>query len=129
MTALAKTYPILHVSGPVARLYAGGATVGEARIDHNGIVVGLFKRHFGDQFAAVETLNERHIPVINANIAEAAIELLIAAFTVEVTDEHGNHGKTTFDCDGLRLTGERHETIERWLSGLEVSIVAEYGGV
>ncbi len=122
-----KTYPILHVTGPVARLYSGGATVGEARIDRDGIVVGLFQRHFGDQFAAVETLKERHIPVINANIAEAAIELLIAAFTVEVTDEHGNYGKATFDCGGLRLTGERHEAIERWLSGLEVPIVAEYG--
>lgn len=122
-----KTYPILHVTGPVARLYAGGATVGEARIDHDGIVVGLFQRHFSDQFAAVETLKERHIPVINANIAEAAIELLIAAFTGEVTDEDGNHGKATFDCDGLRLTGERHEAIERWLAGLDVPIVAEYG--
>lgn len=126
MTALAKTYPILHVSGPVARLYDGGHTVGEARIDHNGIVVGLFKRHFGDQFAAVETLQERHIPVINATIAEAAMELLIAAYTREITDEHGNHGKATFDCDGLRLTGERHEAIERWLAGLEVPVVAEY---
>ena len=121
-----KTYPILHVAGPVARLYAGGATVGEARIDHDGIVVGLFRRHFSDQFAAVETLQERHLPVINANIAEAAIELLIAAYTVEITDEDGNHGKASFDCDGLRLTGERHEAIERWLVGLEVPIVTEY---
>ena len=124
-----KTYPILHVSGPVARLYAGGATVGEARIEHDGIVVGLFERKFGDQFAAIETLNERHLPVINATIAEAAIALLIAAFTGEVTDEHGNNGKATFDCDGLRLTGERHEAIERWLAGLEVPTIKEYNHV
>lgn len=122
-----KTYPILHVTGPVARLYSGGATVGEARIDRDGIVVGLFQRQFGDQFAAIETLKERHIPVIGPTIAEAATELLIAAFTGEVTDEDDNHGSATFDCDGLRLTGERHEAIERWLSGLEVPIVAEYG--
>lgn len=123
---MTKTYPILHVSGPVARLYAGGHTVGEARINHDGIVVGLFQRHFGDQFAAIETLKERHLPVISATIAKAAIELLIAAFTGEITDEHSNHGKATFDCDGLRLTGERHDAIERWLSGLEVPVVAEY---
>ena len=124
-----KTYPILHVTGPVARLYSGGHTVGEARIDHDGIVVGLFQRHFGDQFAAIETLTERHIPVINANIAEAVIELLINAFTGEITDEHGNYGKATFDCDGLRLTGERHEAIERWLAGLEVPTIKEYNHV
>lgn len=127
MTALTKTYPILHVSGTVARLYAGGATVGEARIDHNGITVGLFQRQFSDKFAAIETLKERHLPVVGATIAEAASELLIAAFTGEVTDEDGNHGKATFDCDGLRMTGERHEAIERWLAGLEVPVVAEYG--
>ena len=121
-----KTYPILHVAGPVARLYAGGTTVGEARIDHNGITVGLFHRHFGDQFAAVETLQERHFPVIGATIAEAAIELLIAAYTVELTDEDGKHIQASFDCNGLRLTGERHEAVERWLAGLEVPIVAEY---
>lgn len=126
---MTKTHPILHVSGPVARLYAGGVTVGEARINHDGIVVGLFQRHFGDQFAAVETLKERHIPVINANIAEAVIELLINAFTGEITDEHGNYGKATFDCDGLRLTGERHEAIERWLAGLEVTTIKEYNHV
>lgn len=123
---MTKTYPILHVSGPVARLYDGGHTVGEARIDRDGIVVGLFQRHFSDKFAAIETLKERHIPVINATIAEAATELLINAFTGEVTDEDGNNGSATFDCDGLRLTGERHEAIERWLAGLEVPIVAEY---
>ncbi|WP_214885956.1 MULTISPECIES: hypothetical protein [unclassified Exiguobacterium] len=53
--------------------------------------------------------------------------MLINAFTCEITDEHGNNGKATFDCDGLRLTGERHEAIERWLAGLEVPVVAEYG--
>lgn len=127
MTALAKTYPILHVSGPVARLYDGGHTLGEARINRDGITVGLFQRHFNDQFSAIETLEERHLPVIGATIAEAATELLITAFTGEVTDEDGNHGKATFDCDGLRLTGERHEVIERWLAGLEVPVVAEYG--
>lgn len=121
-----KTYPILHVNGPVARLYAGGVTVGEARIDDTGIVVGLFQRQFSDKFAAIETLKERHLPVIGATIAEAAMELLIAAFTGEVTDEHGNHGKATFDCDGIRMTGERHEALERWLMGFEVTIVAEY---
>lgn len=126
MTALTKTYPILHVSGPVARLYAGGVTVGEARIDDTGIVVGLFQRQFSDKFSYLETLKERHLPVIGATIAEAASELLIAAFTGEVTDEDGNHGKATFDCDGLRLTGGRHEAIERWLTGLEVPVVAEY---
>lgn len=129
MTALTKTYPILHVSGTVARLYAGGVTVGEARIGDNGIVVGLFERKFGDRFDVMDTLNERLLPVISATIAEAAIELLINAFTGEITDEHGNYGKATFDCDGLRLTGERHEAIEQWLTGLEVPIVAEYGGV
>lgn len=126
MTALAKTYPILHVSGPVARLYDGGHTLGEARINRDGITVGLFQRHFNDQFSAIETLKERHLPVIGATIAEAATELLITAFTGEVTDEDGNHGKATFDCDGLRLTGERHEALERWLMGFEVTIVAEY---
>lgn len=126
---MTKTYPILHVTGPVARLYAGGATVGEARIDHSGIVVGLFQRHFSDQFAAVETLKERHLPVINATIAEAATELLIDAYTRETADEDGNNAKATFDCDGLRLTGERHEALERWLAGFEVRVVAEYGGV
>lgn len=129
MTALTKTYPILHVSGPVARLYDGGHTVGEARIGHDGITVGLFQRHFSDQFAAIETLKECHLPVINANIAEAAIELLINAFTGEITDEDGNHGKATFDCEGLRLTGERHEAIEQWLAGLEVPVVAEYNAI
>lgn len=129
MTALTKTYPILHVSGTVARLYAGGVTVGEARIDDTGIIVGLFERKFGDRLDVMDTLNERLLPVINANIAEATIELLIAAYTREITDEHGNYGKATFDCDGLRLTGERHEAIERWLAGLEVPIVPEYGGV
>lgn len=122
-----KTYPILHVSGPVARLYAGGATVGEARIDHDGITVGLFQRQFGDQFAAIETLKERHLPVINATVTEAAIELLIDAYTRETYDEGGDSGKTTFDCDGLRLTGERHEELERWLAGIEVPIVVECG--
>lgn len=122
-----KTYPILHVSGPVARLYAAGATVGEARIDHNGITVGLFQRQFGDQFAAIETLNERHLPAIGATITEAAIELLTAAYTRETYDEDGDSGKTMFDCDGLRLTGERHEELERWLAGLEVPIVVECG--
>lgn len=116
----------MHVSGPVARLYSGGATVGEARIDHDGIVVGLFRRHFGDQFDAIETLQERHLPVIIATIAEAAIELLIAAYTVELTDEDGKHSQASFGCDGLRLTGERHEAVERWLAGFEVPIVTEY---
>lgn len=129
MTALTKTYPILHVSGTVARLYAGGVTVGEARIGDNGIVVGLFERKFGDRLDVMDTLNERLLPVIGANVAEASIELLIAAYTREITDEDGNHDKATFDCDGLRLTGERHEAIERWLAGLEVPIVAEYGDV
>lgn len=126
MTALAKTYPILHVTGPVARLYDGGHTVGEARVTTDGIVVGLFERHFGDDFGYHETLKERHIPVINANIAEAASELLIDAYTRETADEDGNNAKATFDCDGLRLTGERHEALERWLAGLEVPILAEY---
>ena len=65
--------------------------------------------------------------MINANIAEASIELLIAAYTREITDEDGNHGKATFDCDGLRLTGERYEAIERWLAGFEVPTIKEYG--
>ncbi|WP_214798916.1 MULTISPECIES: hypothetical protein [unclassified Exiguobacterium] len=124
-----KTYPILHVSGPVARLYDGGHTVGEARIDDTGIVIGLFERKFGDRLDVMDTLNERLLPVIGANVAEASIELLIAAYTREITDEHGNHGKATFDCDGLRLTGKRCETLERWLADLEVPIVPEYGGV
>lgn len=126
MTALTKTYPILHVSGPVARLYAGGVTVGEARIDRDGIVVGLFQRQFSESFNYHETLKERHIPVIGATIAEAASELLIDAYTGEVADEDGNNAKATFDCDGLRLTGERHEALERWLAGFEVPVVAEY---
>ena len=115
-----------YVSGTVARLYAGGITVGEARIDDTGIIVGLFERKFGDRLDVMDTLNERLLPVINANIAEASIELLIAAYTREITDEDGNYGKATFDCDGLRLTGKRYETLERWLAGFEVPIVAEY---
>lgn len=122
-----KTYPILHVSGPVARLYDGGHTVGQAQIDDNGIVVGLFERHFGVGFGYNEVLKERQLPVISATITEAAIELLTAAYTRETYDEDGDSGKTMFDCDGLRLTGERHEELERWLAGLEVPIVVECG--
>lgn len=126
MTALAKTYPILHVTGPVACLYDGGHTVGEARVTTDGIVVGLFEQHFGDDFGYHETLKERHIPVIGATIAEAASELLIYAYTREVVDEGSERGLSAFECTGLRLTGERHEAIERWLTGLEVPVVAEY---
>lgn len=119
---MTKTYPILHVTGPVARLYAGGVTVGEARIDDTGIVVGLFQRHFSESFNYHETLKERQIPVIGATIAEAASELLIDVYTRETADEDGNSSKATFDCDGLRLTGERHEALERWLAGFGVKI-------
>lgn len=63
--------------------------------------------------------------------AATILSHIVCPDTMRVSDTtlvnaYPGFGKATFDCDGLRLTGERHEAIERWLAGLEVPVVAEY---